>query len=494
MNNTIQQTFVLVANGNVPMYSHRGVSSRPNGFSKVYTKLQEKQQTGSEKTKKETLEKQGARGKLKNDCHLAYDLANPHQYKLHNSQNDANDDFGKLVNDMQQILTLDPCHRFTFGTTIENRTIRLWLLSRATLLWTATFEFIQLRSPPACGMGWDTTIIFSHSDADRRQHDIEGNGDVYTTVDVLSDSAADSPLCCATRVWKVRDSNGKIRVLKDIWLEPDRLEEHKIRADILADAKALNKKKPTDNFDQQRKKRMHKPLGYCRVHVNGQEDDTDTRFWLALVTSLGSRQPNETQQTVEYPQPRRTILERASTNATTNHQRYHYRIVFEQCATTICDERNMDNIFRAIVEVVKALYVLHSAGWVQRDISGGNVYWYQDECIGLLVILSMPPALQIEGTTCTPFFMAAETLVNRYLFTPAQRDLETITDEEIDFDLDRTRDDIDLTCIPVVTATLPFCYNPLHDLESIWWIIVYVLFFNDDACISHKIRRVVKIR
>lgn len=26
----------------------------------------------------------------------------------------------------------------------------------------------------------------------------------------------------------------------------------------------------------------------------------------------------------------------------------------------------------------------------------------------------------------------------------------------------------------------PFCYNPLHDLESLWWILVYVLFFNED--------------
>ncbi|KAJ3751450.1 hypothetical protein DFH05DRAFT_1570299 [Lentinula detonsa] len=26
----------------------------------------------------------------------------------------------------------------------------------------------------------------------------------------------------------------------------------------------------------------------------------------------------------------------------------------------------------------------------------------------------------------------------------------------------------------------PSAYNPLHDMESIWWILVYLLYFNDD--------------
>ncbi|KAJ4469252.1 hypothetical protein J3R30DRAFT_3739351 [Lentinula aciculospora] len=211
INNTNQQTFGLVVNARGPM-----------GLTKLYTKLQEKQQTGLEKTKTETLEKQGAIGKLKNDRHLAYVLANPHQYKLHNGQ-DANDahaaitDFGKLVYDMQQILTLDPYRHFTFGTTIENCTIRHWFLSHATLTRIATFDFIQLvrvflslAFSSLSGMGWDTAITFSYSDANRRQYNIEVN------VDVLSDSVADSRLGRATRVWKVRDSNGKIRVLNDV--------------------------------------------------------------------------------------------------------------------------------------------------------------------------------------------------------------------------------------------------------------------------------------
>ncbi|KAJ3782391.1 hypothetical protein GGU10DRAFT_275653 [Lentinula aff. detonsa] len=64
---------------------------------------------------------------------------------------------------------LDPCRRFTFGTTIENRATRLWLLSRATLLRTKPFDFIKDRRQLVVVLlslafsamnqtGWDPTI------------------------------------------------------------------------------------------------------------------------------------------------------------------------------------------------------------------------------------------------------------------------------------------------------------------------------------------------
>ncbi|KAJ4481873.1 hypothetical protein J3R30DRAFT_3236691, partial [Lentinula aciculospora] len=146
-------------------------------------------------------------------------------------------------------------------------------------------------------------------------------------------------------------------------------------------------------------------------------------------------------------------------------RRYHYRIVFEECATTLYDERSFGNIFRALGDVVKALWILHRAGWVHRDISGGNVYWYDNGIrrTGLLGDFEYARA-QTDSTlhdvrTGTPFFMAAETLCQRYLFQ--------------DQDLKEHMGSCD--------TSVPFFYNPLHDLESVWWIIIYVTFFNDDS-------------
>ncbi|KAJ3985041.1 hypothetical protein F5890DRAFT_1216334 [Lentinula detonsa] len=515
---SLEQTFSLIVNGNVAMYSDRGASSRPDGFNKLYSKTQGEQQQGDEATGE-----LNTRAKpQKNVRHFVHDLANPNQYKLGDAQNDEDDDFAKLVYDMEQILALDPCRRFTFGTTIENRSTRLWFLSRATLLRTKPFDFMKERRQLVIiflslafshldQMGWDPTIAFSHVDkSGHRQYRIKINDQTYTTIDVLSDSAAHSPLGRATRVWKVKDSSDKIRVLKDVWLESDRLEEHKIREAILADAKTLNQRKE-HSFDTQLEKRMLRPMDYCRVRVGDEEDDTGAvmlrSFDLGkaqLVHLITPRDPPavETQSVAmsmptdrdsakdsasqsgthqtKRPLLRRIILEDAQQQAS-HHHRYHYRIVFEQCATTIYDERSLANVFRAIVEVVKALYVLHTAGWVHRDISGGNVYWFNDEQIGLIGDFEYATRMTDRGhhnvRTGTPFFMALETLANGYLFTTPTRKLSNDSQTDLDFDLVKIKN---VSKIRAVGPIVPFTYNPLHDLESVWWLIIYVLFFNDD--------------
>ncbi|KAJ3718231.1 hypothetical protein C8R42DRAFT_585714, partial [Lentinula raphanica] len=146
---------------------------------------------------------------------------------------------------MAKLLTLDPCRRFTLGFTIENTSLRLWILNRGTLLRTNSFNFIQNQSylvhvflsfafATAEDMGWDPTITFSHCNSeDRRQYNIAVDKHVYQTISTLSDFSADNPIGRGARVWKVKDAKGRTRVLKDIWLDVDRLEEHKIYEKII---------------------------------------------------------------------------------------------------------------------------------------------------------------------------------------------------------------------------------------------------------------------
>ncbi|KAJ3902454.1 hypothetical protein F5879DRAFT_1043441 [Lentinula edodes] len=109
----------------------------------------------------------------------------------------------------------------------------------------------------------------------QRQYKIEVDREVYTTIDVLSDSAADSPLGCGTRVWKVKDSSGRTRILKDVWLKLNGQEGHSIHQAILADTKALNVEE-NDDFDDQLSQRVLRPMAYCRVRIGNEEDSTNT--------------------------------------------------------------------------------------------------------------------------------------------------------------------------------------------------------------------------
>ncbi|KAH7873943.1 uncharacterized protein C8R40DRAFT_337212 [Lentinula edodes] len=125
-------------------------------------------------------------------------------------------------------------------------------------------------------------------------------------------------------------------------------------------------------------------MAYRRVRIGNEEDSTDAVMGAVFcraqrtldqpfTSQSGSAVGSDQHSTTKHPRPRRTILNIGSSK---NHQAIHHRYhLFKQCATTIYDERSLDNTpgFRAVVDVIKALYVLHWAGWVHRDISGGNV-------------------------------------------------------------------------------------------------------------------------
>lgn len=54
-------------------------------------------------------------------------------------------DSKKVLWNMHQTLRDDPCRRFTFGFTIENRTMRIWYAGRAEILVSTPFDFMNVR-------------------------------------------------------------------------------------------------------------------------------------------------------------------------------------------------------------------------------------------------------------------------------------------------------------------------------------------------------------
>ncbi|KAJ3837508.1 hypothetical protein F5878DRAFT_710762 [Lentinula raphanica] len=539
---SLEQTLGLVVSGHVYIHSDQSRLCQPDAFNKLYSKIpattaQTHNDTGNARRRKSPEE-----------YDYVYDIANPYQFKKDHGLTQIIEDFSKVVYDMEQVLARDPCRRFTFGTTIENRTTRMWFMSRAYLLRSTSFDFmtdhrrlvhlfLSLAFSSLRDLGWDTTMSFSHMDSSRRQYNIDVNGHQFTTMEVLSDASADSPLGRATRVWKVKDSAGHPRVLKDVWLETDRKEEHLIVEDILKAAGSI-KIDPHIDYRGELEKRILKPMEYCRVPVydktvegepvKDEPDDTDAIMLrgydlgsaklvpvLPDKASIPAPPPSVThsmagdrdyipsssirladglntksehlESSVSSPQ---ATLEQVDQTDATNvaqrkvvtysaHHRYHYRVVFEQCATTIYDERNLGNVLSALLEVTKALWIMCLAGWVHRDISGGNVYWSAKAKMGLLgdfeYAVHQSEKRHHDVRTGTPFFMAAETMSNDYLYTPTATEVP-LQKDVVSF----TPQPKAVTPAPVISEPkLSFSYNPLHDLESIWWIIVYVIVFKD---------------
>ncbi|KAF8119863.1 hypothetical protein EV363DRAFT_1194704 [Boletus edulis] len=105
-------------------------------------------------------------------------------------------------------------------------------------------------------------------------------------------------------------------------------------------------------------------------------------------------------------------------------------------------------------------------GWVHRNISAGNVLRCGHQ--GKIADLEYARALNLSGEshdvrTGTPDFMACEVEGQRYLF---------LSDPSMLPEGDGA---------PIVPVPPPFRFNPLHDLESWWWIPTWVLHYHVDS-------------
>ncbi|KAJ3871744.1 hypothetical protein F5051DRAFT_184280 [Lentinula edodes] len=437
-----------------------------------------------------------------------YQVWNSHEFKKGNERvrDIMNQCASQVVYDMQQIMALDPCRRFTFGTSIMNRSFRLWFCSRGAFFTAEPFDFISepeklvhvflaFAFASRTDAGWDPSMSFilPASPTEKRQYRIRVGDKTYITVKMLSDHAADSPIGRGTRVWLVIDEAGPpdcYYVLKDVWVDNGRETEDEIRSNLLKDVEL----KCGSDACATVKKHLLTPIAFEKLLIGTNVDDTSqvimrrgslpkTLRHLKLFVPQQSRSTTRSQVSTRQ-NPVDAVFSWTSArylpvgdpvqNGPQVTSRYHYRIVFQEYATTMYDEKNLGNALRALADVTDALRWIHKSQWVHRDISSGNVYWYDCGAVGLqgsnrglLGDLEFAkvrkPASTHEVRTGTFNFMASEVITGRYLFLPAEDSYggpEQIPTSSID--------------------QPPFAFNPLHDIESIWWILVYLLYFNDD--------------
>ncbi|KAJ3726036.1 hypothetical protein C8R42DRAFT_659773 [Lentinula raphanica] len=392
-----------------------------------------------------------------------YASATPLVLKRHIPTVDVDDDDNdddvdtRLIQNMSEILSVDPSRRFSLGITIEGYSLCLFILSRQTLLKTKPFNIIEnhslliqvflafaFSSPE--NMGWDPTVTFSHEDSNGRQYNIRVDQHVYRTIRPLCDRSAENTLGRATRVWKVHDARGKVHVLKDLWLKNDLPAEHEIYEKMVEDV--VRSASPDDKAQAKKAvvDRLLTPLNHCRVKADDTKSSDNAELW--------------------------NFHQRKNEDMTPCSLKYHYRIVFQEYATTLLDERNLANTLHAIKDILIALYLIHSAGWVHRDVSGGNLYYYKDRDAGLLGDLEYAKRTDEESNQTarvgTPTFMALEAIVGRYMFQRASVGPPALTTPPDLFSMINNEWCSPRPMIsPVNDFYPPFARNALHDLESV---------------------------
>ncbi|OCB90616.1 hypothetical protein A7U60_g2134 [Sanghuangporus baumii] len=440
------------------------------------------------------------------------DFALTMELKKSSSDASCKSNASRVIHSIQRNMAHDPCRRFSFGITVENTSMRLWFCSRATPVVSEEFDFtrnpnllihvfLSLAFASKEDLGWDPTVRpYIRGDGERVYH-IDVDGEIYETDRILASSSAEELVGHATRVWMVRHlHSGESYVLKDVWVEDGRDLEHIIYEDILHDVETKY------SVDARKEVASHllTPTAHWLVHVNGVEDHTTTVMMREYLPSFRRKfrveitGPNEISKSesescssydIEIQDSIRDDLRMPLPWCNPVRKvigRRHYRVLFKEIATAIYTLRNLGEVFTVLGDSTKALSRIHGCGWVHRDISIGNLYMYRGR--GLIGDLEYAKCknsdVAHELRTGTPDFVAVEAAGRIYTYLPEEDDDEL--EAELRAMVEGRMADIRLK--ETTERSTPFFHNDLHDLESLWWIAVWVLFsscpVSDDGTVN----------
>ncbi|KAI5891275.1 uncharacterized protein SCHCODRAFT_02505559 [Schizophyllum commune H4-8] len=452
-----------------------------------------------------------------------YDCVCNVQYKKILNATNVQDNNLKVIWDLHQTMRMDPRRRFTFGMTFADTTVRLWHYNREVLVVSEAFDFnknfkilidvyARLSFATMPELGFDPTITLlpsspsSVANTSPRQFRIAVDNVFYIATQVLADFCPEDGFGRCTRIfsaYKEGESVDKTFVIKDCWVEATRDTEFTtlklIEADILS-------------FDWQRK--CHPPLDDVEDLASYKSDrivdplygkltpEERTRFFVPIINGVEvavNGRPDDTQDVIangyEFPNHRNmfcvdsdSVMQDGSRyisiwQGTVGNEadlakprevvgcffrpivrRKHHRLVMEK-GLPLSQIKEARKAFSVVSDAAYGLFILHCIGWLHRDISADNILQMPNGR-GVLADLEYTKRASDPRTrsfrTGTPDFLAIEVAYRQYLNAASDADdvMFRVKAEATDGDPD----------------TLPWRFRDTHDLESIWWLCLWLLF------------------
>ncbi|CAE7175721.1 unnamed protein product [Rhizoctonia solani] len=418
------------------------------------------------------------------------DIVMPMELKNADNKRSRVDNYDKVIWSMHHVMRNDARRRFVHGLTCEDTKARLWYHDRCDIVASEEFDINREGMEAAC-YDPDVELLPVHDPESKPKYNITvynsdtGQATVYRTVEAISLSGANRMSGPGTRVWKVRkvvDGHvvGPEYALKDAWVREDRVAEH-------VHLKAIREAQP--GYAQHLLTPVDYGFGSFSLAACDNTHRTLRRTELVptrkILLTYPSYVGNES-LVVLYALRHGVETRDRSNSSRRNHYFYpsrhpcqHYRIVFEEIGQPVHDLRKFTDIFTAIQGGWEGLYAMHLCGYVHRDVSSGNILLVPAS--GQLgergVIMDLEYAKKIDATsaphdeaTGTTPFMATEVQQVQHV-----RLGKLWADREIAERLARSNP---LDWEPRHQEPLPaFRYNALHDMESMWWLCIWMLFY-----------------
>ncbi|KAF8601761.1 hypothetical protein BDV93DRAFT_524520 [Ceratobasidium sp. AG-I] len=415
--------------GNEPLYSTSDITSRPDAYFHLTTPSFENL-----------------------PGHAWVDVAMPVQVKKISTSKNGINNQKNVIRTMHEIMRTDPRRRYVFGLTIEDTQARFWFHDRCNVVCSEVFDihmisgvekthayFYALAVASAEDLGFDSTCQAVAASATAFQYDFKfrpaersgPRGTIYRAIELISDAAVDKLMGPGTRVWKVQRLNslslpyGPFYALKDAWTHCGRDPEHDIIGNIIA-------KRP----DDARYFLTILDAEFVEVESGGVCSEDNTHREPAWINALVRR---------------------------------HYRMVSQEVGVSLYQIRNFQNALLALEGGFRGLYAAHMVGYIHRDVSAGNIMFYDGDDRGARgIIMDWEYGKRKDAKyashdvkTGTAAFMSTEVSNLSYLHHP-QMQLVHPSQKKLQLSSG---------------ASAPaFRQNYLHDHESNWWVALWLLF------------------
>ncbi|EAU89716.2 other/FunK1 protein kinase [Coprinopsis cinerea okayama7 len=384
-----------------------------------------------------------------------------------------------------RVINEDARRRHLYAITIEGADLSLWYLSRSECVKSTPFNmveradlliqaFISLMSATDEKLGYDplVTLLPDLTYVYELPPD-EGRKDphYYQTIELISEFHSDDPVGRSARVWKVKqvvsptDLNRipetSDRILKDVSLDARMKPEVVIQRQLFADIAAFGKRPDWRSADVLKDMRQE-DIGAL---VDALDGENFKKYFSCIIASHVGKPYSCTARSQSQSLP---FGDGPSPTYVPKRQCFY---LYEFICTPLYDIPALGEAIDVLRQCLTAMRLMYCAGWIHRDISVGNILAIRSgpEAPWEMKLSDLefarkfldPEIPKDEKPIGTPFFMACELQVG----TP-------ILPDEIpasDYELDSNPESEDWE------PSGPILHNFQHEIESMWWIILWLL-------------------
>ncbi|KAG2008960.1 other/FunK1 protein kinase [Coprinopsis cinerea AmutBmut pab1-1] len=358
-----------------------------------------------------------------------------------------------LMKRMVTTMNEDPRRLFTYGITIHHDQMTLYRVTRSHMVQSSPFSMtesadvltrvlLSLVTATDEELGYDPLVTMLPDGSYIYQLPPEGGRSTplfYQTLELITHYPSTSLGDRNARVWRVkrvvsptnreRVGGEQDRVLKDLWVDQGARTEADIQEDLFEDISAVAK---DENW---RKKPIFQDFFERDVEslAEALQGDNFKRYFSCIIAKH-----------VLSPSP--------------DKRRCFF--VYESVCTPLHDIATFGEVIDILRQSVTALRLMFCAGWVHRDVSTGNILAlktgssssWQVKLSDLEYSRRFPDTNLSGGEQImgTPYFMACEIHFGKHLFPS---DPETVWTKRY--------------------PRRPVIHGYQHDLEGIWWIILW---------------------